>query len=59
MNMEKEYLVEIEKALEEKDKEIERLNNIINKIKQRVLDETKPLPSAKEIIDIIGGIKSE
>ncbi len=40
--------------IDKKDLEIGELNNIIDEIKERVLDETKPLPNAKEIIDIIG-----
>lgn len=48
-----EQLKEYEEISKSDLKIINKLRNIIYKIKQRVLDETKPLPSAKEIIDII------
>ncbi len=38
---------------EEKDKEIEILHSIIKEVRERVLNENKPLPSAREIIDIL------
>lgn len=53
------YLEEIEKSLQAKDKEIERLNNIIKNIKQRILDTNKPLPSGLEILEILKGEDNE
>lgn len=51
---------ELIKTLEEYDKEVNRLfkenkklKSILKKVRNRMLDEGKPLPSAREIIDII------
>ena len=35
------------------DLEIERLHSIIKEVRERVLNENKPLPSAREIIEIL------
>lgn len=51
---------ELIKTLEEYDKEVNRLfkenkklKSILKEIRNRMLDEGKPLPSAREIIDIL------
>lgn len=51
---------ELIKTLEEYDKEVnklfqenKKLKSILKEVRNRMLDEGKPLPSAREIIDII------
>ena len=51
---------ELIKTLEEYDKEVNRLfkenkklKSILKEVRNRMLDEGKPLPSAREIIDIL------
>lgn len=57
---------ELIKTLEEYDKEVNRLfkenkklKSILKKVRNRMLNENKPLPSAREIIDIIDEINKE
>ena len=56
-NLKKEYskLVEINTN---RKKEIERLTTIIKEVRERVLNENKPLPSAREIIEILDKVGS-
>lgn len=51
-----EYQVQLIDSL---DKEIERLNNIIKEVRERVSNENKPLPSAREIIEILDKVDKE
>ena len=46
-------IVEHNKTITKHLKEIERLYSIIKEVKERVLNENKPLPSAREIIEIL------
>lgn len=43
----------------EMKKEIERLKSIIKEVRERVLNENKPLPSAREIIEILDKVDKE
>lgn len=41
------------------NREIERLNSIIKEVRERFLNENKPLPSAREIIEILDKVDKD
>lgn len=49
----------IDPTIVEYEKEIERLNSIIKEVRERVLNENKPLPSAREIIEILDKVDKD
>ena len=51
-------IVEHNKTITKHLKEIERLYSIIKEVKERVLNENKPLPSAREIIEILDKVSN-
>lgn len=48
-----EKIEKVNKYVQEQKQENERLNSIIKEVRERVLNENKPLPSAREIIEIL------
>ena len=50
--------LELIEEINNREREIERLNNIIKEVRERVLNENKPLPSAREIIEILDKVGS-